>query len=499
MKYIFTLFLVALFVVPAAASAQSAAASCAINKNLTFGSTGAEVTKLQTFLKAKGYFKAAMTPRFGPATLAAVKAYQKASGISAIGTVGPQTRAKINASCGGSTSSGSSTVPGTPASTASFEVTGWIPYWRQATGTMDTLPNLDKLTEINPFVYTLKSDGTLMDNGPLDQEPWLSFNATAKAKGVKVIPTVMSGNKTLMHEILSNTESRVALEDHIAAVVKERGFDGIDIDFEGKSADTKDYFSLFLKGLKQRLGSDKWLMCTIETRIPNEDRYFGVDVPPDAGQFANDLKEINKYCDRVRLMTYDQQGIDLKLSNDAGSRLYAPVGDPAWIEKVVNLMSKDIDRNKMLIGIPTYGYEYAVTTYEGGQHVYDILWTFNPGHAAPQKGISAPTLSERYGVTPERSYWGEMMFTYLPNDNATSTAPVSTARMSAMAASAAASMYADQFHHNATYRLVVWPDEVSVQQKIDLAKRLGLRGVAIFKFDGGQDPEIWNTLTGAKQ
>ena len=50
-----------------------------------------------------------------------------------------------------------------------FEVSGWIPYWRTATGTADALLHLDSLTEVNPFVYTLKSDGTFLDNGKLDE------------------------------------------------------------------------------------------------------------------------------------------------------------------------------------------------------------------------------------------------------------------------------------------------------------------------------------------
>jgi len=374
------------------------------------------------------------------------------------------------------------------ATATKFEVTGWIPYWRSATGTVDTLPHLDKLTEVNPFVYTLKKDGTLADNGALDQEPWLSFIAEAKKKGVRVIPTVMSGDRDLMHKILSNQKSRIALEDRIAKLVKDNGYDGIDIDFEFKHEKTKDYFSTFLKGLYQRMGN-KWVMCTIESRLPIADRYFGTEVPKDAGMYSNDLKAINKYCDRVRIMTYDQQGTDLKLATEAGTRLYAPNGDPAWIEKVVKLMSKDIKKSKMLIGVPTYGYEYDVTTYEGGQHVYDILFTFNPGYAVP--------LAAQYGVTPERAYWGEMAFTYLKSDAASSTPPVAT--MSALTAAAAASQFADQNSSNATYRYVVWHDAQSVQQKIDLAKKLGLRGISIFKFDGGQDPNIWNTLLGVKQ
>lgn len=372
------------------------------------------------------------------------------------------------------------------AMTKPFEVSGWIPYWRAATGTVDTLPNLDTLTEVNPFVYTLKSDGTLLDNGALDQEPWLTLRAQAKAKNIRFIPTVMTSNGDLLHEILSDTQRRIALEDHIAALVKEKGFDGIDIDFEGKKAATKDYFSTFLKGLYQRMGN-KWVMCTIESRTPVADRYYGTAAPPDAGIFANDLKEINKYCDRVRIMAYDQQGVDLKLLAEAEARgqLYAPVGDPAWVEKVVNLMAQDIARNKIMIGVPTYGYEYEVTAYANNQYVYDILWTFNPGYATP--------IAAQYGIAPERAHWGELYFTYLTAT--TSTPPVGS--IGAGQVAAAASSFATSINTNSKFRLMVWPDAQSVAQRVELAKRLGVRGVSIFKFDGGQDPAIWGVLRGS--
>lgn len=500
MKKIYTLAVIALFAVPLVVPDVSAAqANCTITRNLQVGSKGAEVTKLQQFLKSKGYFKATMVPNYGAATKAAVKSFQKAYGILQTGTVGPLTRAKIKALCTSATGSQSgSPISVTPTDAATtFEITGWIPYWRQATGTADTLPNLNKLTEVNPFVYSLKSDGTLLDNAPVTAEPWLTFNAAAKAQGVRVVPTIMTSNASLVHQLLSNAQSRATLVENIVAEVNARGFDGVDIDFEGKKAETKDFFSLFLGELKQKLGP-KWLMCTIETRIPNEDKYFGVQVPADANVFANDLSQINKYCDRVRIMTYDQQGIDLKLASEAGTRLYAPNGDPAWIEKVVNLMSKDIDRRKIMIGVATYGYEYSVTTYENGQHLYDVLWTFNPGYAAPQRGVSEPSLSEKYHITPERTYWGELGFTYMPTDQQV-TPPVSTERVSALATSNIAMQYANQYKSHLSYRYVVWPDEETIRQKIELAKRLGVRGIAIFKFDGGQDPDIWNVLAGVKQ
>ena len=41
---------------------------------------------------------------------------------------------------------------------------------------------------------------------------------------------------------------------------------------------------------------------------------------------------------------------------------------------------------------------------------------------------------------------------------------------------------------------MVWSDAQAIKSKIDLAKKLGVRGVAIFKIDGGEDPAMWEIL-----
>jgi spore germination protein YaaH len=379
-------------------------------------------------------------------------------------------------------------LPLSASAATKFEVSGWIPYWRAATGTLDVLPHLDEVTEVNPFVYTLKSDGSILDNGKLDAEPWVSFIAQAKAQNVRVIPTIMTGNSDLIHKLLSNTTSRIALEDRITALVKSKGFDGIDIDFEGKRASDKNYFSTFLKGLYMRMGT-KWVMCDIESRTPLDARYYGAQIPADATIYSNDFVQINKYCDRVRVMTYDQQGIDQQLAAQAASTSvpYAPVADPLWVEKVIRLMSKDIKKSKLMIGVPTYGYEYSVTAYAQNEFLYDILWTFNPGYALQ--------IEQQYGVTPDRNTAGEMYLTYMPTDQ---PQPFSSG-LSALTAAVAATSYADTYNSHLSFRLIDWPDAASIAQKVALAQALGVRGIAIFKMDGGEDPNMWNVLQGVKQ
>lgn len=78
-------------------------ASVTFARDLTIGSTGADVTALQNWLISKGHTIAAgATGYFGAQTQAALAAYQAANGIApAAGYFGPITRAKVNA--GGST------------------------------------------------------------------------------------------------------------------------------------------------------------------------------------------------------------------------------------------------------------------------------------------------------------------------------------------------------------------------------------------------------------
>jgi hypothetical protein len=82
--------------------------------DLTIGSTGSDVTKLQTVLVSKGYLvMPAGVPMgyFGALTKAAVQKYQMAKGISPVsGYVGPLTRAALNAEAGSTTTGGTTTT-----------------------------------------------------------------------------------------------------------------------------------------------------------------------------------------------------------------------------------------------------------------------------------------------------------------------------------------------------------------------------------------------------
>ncbi len=76
-------------------TATSTAKTNIFTYNLTLGSEGDDVTRLQTILNTQGYLTVSPTGYFGYLTLQAVKAYQKSKGISDTGYVGPLTRAEL--------------------------------------------------------------------------------------------------------------------------------------------------------------------------------------------------------------------------------------------------------------------------------------------------------------------------------------------------------------------------------------------------------------------
>lgn len=356
-------------------------------------------------------------------------------------------------------------LPGTLfAQTASLEISGWIPYWRSEKGVASAVPNLATFTEINPFMYTVKTDGTLNQAGKITDAEWVTLKTAAQAQGVRFVPTVMWANPDAIDEVLRDPAKRQRHIQSIAGEVFRYGYDGIDIDYEGKYARTRDPFSLFLKELNEAIGYNKWVMCTIEARTPLDARYSSPEAIPADIEYANDFKAISASCDRVRFMTYDQGRIDLKL-NEAKGQPYIPVADTEWVEKAIRLAMQEIPKEKIMIGVATYGYEHDMfpSTTGSGKMAYSQLWAFNPGYATE--------LAQKLGVSPVRSSSGELQLVFPASKSPEPAIPLP----------------------NAT-RVLSWSDAEAIKQKADLAVRLGVAGISLFKVDGGQDPNMWSAL-----
>jgi peptidoglycan hydrolase-like protein with peptidoglycan-binding domain len=81
---------------PSAAPVAAPVVAPVFTLALHLGSSGSQVTALQKLLTKLHFYSSPITGYYGPLTVKAVSAFQKANKISALGTVGPATRAALN-------------------------------------------------------------------------------------------------------------------------------------------------------------------------------------------------------------------------------------------------------------------------------------------------------------------------------------------------------------------------------------------------------------------
>lgn len=369
---------------------------------------------------------------------------------------------------------------------ATFTVGGWIPYWNDSNGIKDAKKHLSNIDVVYPFAYTVTTQGVIKDQAGLDERDWKSFRKLAQSKDVAVIPTVMWGDGESIHTVLTSTTTRTAHINGIVEMVEKGKYDGVDIDYEGKKSETIDHFSLFLKELAVALGEDKMLVCTIEARTPPESLYKEV---PSTINYANDYKEIGTHCDRIQLMAYDQQRADIALNSERRGEPYMPVSDSEWVEKVIELALESFPKEKVVLGIPTYGHHYTVTVAPDWYKDYTRIGALNIPDMLD--------VAKKYKVKPTRNKAGEMSFSYIHKDSpvklsSTLRIPKDTPKGNLVAARALA--YANKTGKEVQFRIGWYSDAEAMIDKIKLAQKYGLEGVSFFKIDGEEDQKVWKYL-----
>jgi len=298
------------------------------------------------------------------------------------------------------------------------QVVGFLPYW--------LLDKADKpyeqyITTLTYFGLSLSSDGTIQKlTNPQEEEPgWTTLKGDAYTKrladgkkaNLKQSLLIISGDDAIIHDVLQDpVASANNLMGDVAPIMKDKGFTDLNLDIESfmaASPSGQAAFTQFVKTVKDALVAQKLGTLSLDL-IP-----ISLVKP-----MLYDAKALGALADSIVLMTYDYHYTG---SFTAGA--IAPIGGAGTtveydVETAVKEALKYIPKEKILLGVPLYGYEWETidsatesATIPGGsatastRRVAEILATCTDC----TRGID-PVSREPYVIYPEGDYYNELYY-----------------------------------------------------------------------------------------
>ncbi|MDQ0213961.1 spore germination protein [Oikeobacillus pervagus] len=201
-----------------------------------------------------------------------------------------------------------------------------------------------QLTYVAIVAYSFTEEGNVF--AELDDTAIL-----VRSKQINVIPLLMIRNFTkgdfdreLVGNVLKNPVARTRLVQAIVSKIRQKGYGGVSIDFEFIPPPRRKDFNIFLRELKNVLGS-----LTLHVNVHSKTE----DIPTNPIIGAYDYKEIGKIADIVAVMTIDY-GYPTGPPN--------PISPLWWVEEVIRYSISEIDPQKLQIAMPLYGYDWTLPT-----------------------------------------------------------------------------------------------------------------------------------------
>ncbi len=227
----------------------------------------------------------------------------------------------------------------------------WVPWWDEDRVITSLQNSHGALQMISPVWYVLGPNGTLQENPTKQKE---KIKDVAINSGIVILPTINNENGDVkdgfdpkrVSLLLNNKSLQQAFINNLTNVANEQGFIGWDIDWELKNKDEELLFTEFIKDLSEQLHKNN-LLLSVSVQAKTED---DVKIGDTKGE---NWTELSKYADEVRIMAYDFHYDQ----SDPGS--LTPLDD---LETVLDYAVKVIPPNKIVLGIPLYGYDWGSKT-----------------------------------------------------------------------------------------------------------------------------------------
>jgi len=285
--------------------------------------------------------------------------------------------------------------------------------------------HLGTLDIVSPYFFQLRADGTIEELSDPTADSFL------RQSGITVVPMIKNVPRwNDFTPLIADPVQRSAVITRLVRLVEERGYSGIHIDFEAVNAGDAPHLTAFMRELAAQLRPrGKLVTQAVVARTSDTPTTWGgaYDYPA--------LAEVNDY---IVVMAYD-------FHYARGSP--GPVAPYTWVQRVVSYLTTRVPREKLILGIPLYGYDWNVTAGPPARSVrYDQV----------RELLRRPGASSGYDET-EKEAW----IRYTDDQG--------------------------QQHE-------VWhADARSVAARVDLALDRGLAGVALWRL-GHEDPAVWDDL-----
>lgn len=256
-------------------------------------------------------------------------------------------------------------------------------------------PNIDRqtlrqtlpyLTYLSVFSYGFQPGGQLLSQN--DRE----IVATAREFGVKplmVLTTItpqgqFSSQKA--HELLNNPTEQALLAESLRRELTQRGYAGVDVDFEYIPQGDADAYSAFIARLTGDLApSGLSVMTALAPKTSADQKGLLYE--------AHDYSALGRASRDVLLMTYEWGYAHSE------PMAVAPVNK---VEEVLRFATSVISPDRIFMGVPNYGYDWTLP-YIQGQTVARAITNVQAIDQAIQAG--AFIQYDETAQTPHYNYW----------------------------------------------------------------------------------------------
>lgn len=217
---------------------------------------------------------------------------------------------------------------------------------------------LPYLSELYVFSYGFTVDGDLIP--PILDDTYMIQAVLSKntAPILTLTPFGPDGqfNNYLITQIVNNMEAQNRLISQLVSTVQEKGFQGVDIDFEFILAQDRVAFASFVANVRQQINTLGYPVSVALAPKISDDQ-------PGLLYEGKDFALLGEAADSVLLMTYEW------------GYTYGPAMAVAPLNKVRQVVEYAVTRippQKISLGIPNYGYDWTLPYVRGASRATTI-------------------------------------------------------------------------------------------------------------------------------